>query len=58
MKQNVLCNFHAVALGSPTKGQDSSNTLARCIEQSCARLVRERLGELKLMLVETGQPYQ
>lgn len=46
----------ACELFCPGRGvcQDSSNTLARCIEQSCARLVRERLGELKLMLVETG----
>lgn len=38
-------------------GPDSLSTLQRCIEQSCAQLVKERLRELKLVLVEPGAAY-
>ncbi|CAJ1403570.1 unnamed protein product [Effrenium voratum] len=42
----------ACGLFCPGRGvcQDSLSILGRCVEESCARMVRERLGELKLQL--------
>eukprot|EP00435_Cladocopium_sp_Y103_P015653 s2627_g3.t2 len=47
----------ACGLFCPGKGicPDSLSALQRCVEQSCAQLVKERLRELKLVLVEPGE---
>ncbi|CAL1146875.1 unnamed protein product [Cladocopium goreaui] len=47
----------ACGLFCPGKGvcPDSLSALQRCVEQSCAQLVKERLRELKLVLVKPGE---